>query len=199
MRNLRCTEPAIAGVDEVGRGPLAGPVICAAVILDPRFPICGLADSKTLSPRKRLGLSHEIKQRALDWAVGRADAAEIDHFNILSATFLAMQRAVKNLSIKPSQILVDGRQCPKFSVGCKAIVKGDKYIACISAASIIAKVTRDQEMIELHEIYPCYGFEKHKGYPTKEHKRALREFGPCPDHRKTFKPVHDVMSLKARQ
>ena len=183
----------IAGVDEVGRGPLAGPVVAAAVILDPARPIAGLADSKTLSPLRREQLAVEIRAKALAWALGRAEVAEIDRINILQASLLAMQRAVAALSIVPEQALVDGNRCPPLACPCRAIVKGDATVPAISAASILAKVARDAEMGELHERYPQYGFAQHKGYPTAAHRDALRRFGPCPEHRRSFAPVAAVL------
>ncbi|AHG78229.1 Ribonuclease HII [Mannheimia varigena USDA-ARS-USMARC-1312] len=185
----------IAGVDEVGRGPLVGAVVTAAVILDPNNPIEGLMDSKKLSEKKRLALAEEIKAKALSWSLGRAEPAEIDELNILHATMLAMQRAVAGLHIQPDFILVDGNRPPKFSVPTQAVVKGDSLVAEISAASIIAKVARDQEMDELDKQFPQYGFAKHKGYPTKLHFEKLIEFGATPYHRKSFAPVKKVLGL----
>jgi len=179
----------MAGVDEAGRGPLAGPVIAAAVILDENQPIAGLADSKTISEKNREKLAVEIKEKALAWAVGRSDAEEIDKINILQATMCAMQRAVEGLSVTPDLVLVDGNRSPGFKCASEAIVKGDQKVAEISAASIIAKVTRDLEMKELDKVYPQYGFAKHKGYPSKAHMATLLECGPCPEHRQTFGPV----------
>ncbi|WHP48181.1 ribonuclease HII [Mannheimia bovis] len=185
----------IAGVDEVGRGPLVGAVVTAAVILDPNNPIEGLMDSKKLSEKKRLALAEEIKAKALSWSLGRAEPAEIDELNILHATMLAMQRAVAGLHIQPDFILVDGNRPPQFSVPTQAVVKGDSLVAEISAASIIAKVARDQEMDELDKQFPQYGFAKHKGYPTKLHFEKLIEFGATPYHRKSFAPVKKVLGL----
>lgn len=185
----------IAGVDEVGRGPLVGAVVTAAVILDPNNPIEGLMDSKKLSEKKRLALAEEIKAKALSWSLGRAEPAEIDELNILHATMLAMQRAVAGLHIQPDFILVDGNRPPQFSVPTQAVVKGDSLVAEISAASIIAKVARDQEMEELDKKFPQYGFAKHKGYPTKLHFEKLIEFGATPYHRKSFAPVKKVLGL----
>ena len=179
----------IAGVDEAGRGPLAGPVVAAAVILDPDQPIAGLADSKKLSPIRREQLAVEIRAKSLAWALGRAEVAEIDRLNILQASLLAMQRAVTALSIVPEQALVDGNRCPRLACPCQAIVKGDATVPAISAASILAKVARDAELRELHERYPRYGFARHKGYPTAAHLDALHRFGPCPEHRRSFAPV----------
>jgi ribonuclease HII len=179
----------IAGVDEVGRGPLAGPVVAAAVILDPTRPIAGLADSKKLSPARREQLSVEIRAKAWAWALGRAEVAEIDRLNILHASLLAMRRAVAALSIAPDQALVDGNRCPKLACPCEAIVKGDATVPVIGAASILAKVARDAELRELHDRYPQYDFARHKGYPTAAHLDALRRHGPCPEHRRSFAPV----------
>ncbi|MDH2998159.1 ribonuclease HII [Pasteurellaceae bacterium LFhippo2] len=179
----------IAGVDEVGRGPLVGAVVTAAVILDPSNPIEGLADSKKLSEKKRLALAEEIKAKALAWSLGRAEPAEIDEINILQATMLAMQRAVAGLKIQPDFVLVDGNRIPELPMAAQAVVKGDSLVAEISAASILAKVARDLEMDELDKQYPEYGFAKHKGYPTKLHFEKLEEFGVTPFHRKSFAPV----------
>lgn len=180
----------IAGVDEVGRGPLVGAVVTAAVILDPKNPIQGLTDSKKLSEKKRLLLAEEIKQKSLCWAMGRAEPAEIDRLNILQATMLAMQRAVANLAIQPDFVLIDGNKVPpNLGIAAQAVVKGDSLVAEISAASILAKVARDQEMIELDLRYPEYGFAKHKGYPTKLHFEMLEKFGVTCEHRRSFAPV----------
>ncbi len=184
----------IAGVDEVGRGPLAGPVIAAAVILDPAHPITGLADSKQLSEIRREQLAVEIRAHALAWALGRADVTEIDRINILQASLLAMRRAVEDLSIIPHRVLVDGKHCPSGLVcPCQALIKGDATVPAISAASILAKVARDAELRELHNHYPDYGFARHKGYPTVAHRQALHRFGPCPEHRRSFAPVAAVL------
>ncbi|MGH8119006.1 MAG: ribonuclease HII [Gammaproteobacteria bacterium] len=177
----------IAGVDEAGRGPLAGPVYAAAVILDPDRPISGLADSKKLSPAKREQLDGEIRRHALAWAVSRAEVEEIDRINILRASLLAMQRCVQLLKIKPTLVLVDGLHCPETGYAEQAIVKGDNKVPCIAAASIIAKVARDREMVELDRQYPGYGFAEHKGYPTHSHRGALARLGACPIHRRSFK------------
>lgn len=185
----------IAGVDEVGRGPLAGPVVTAAVILDLAHPIMGLADSKKLNPTQRERLAMAIRDRALAWALGRAEVAEIDQLNILQASLLAMQRAVAALSVTPDKVLVDGNRCPKWTYPCEAIVKGDVTVPAISAASILAKVARDAELRELHDRYPQYGFARHKGYPTAEHLDALRRYGPCPEHRRSFAPVAAVRQI----
>jgi len=183
----------IAGVDEVGRGPLAGPVVTAAVILNPDNPVDGLTDSKKLSEAQREVLAIEIRERALCWALGRAEVEEIDRINILQATMLAMQRAVSGLSLKPALVLVDGNRCPRFHCPAQAIIKGDLTIPQISAASIIAKVARDREMAELELKFPGYGLEKHKGYPTKAHIAALEELGVSPIHRRSYSPVRKVM------
>jgi len=179
----------VAGVDEAGRGPLVGPVVAAAVILDPRHPIAGLADSKTLSPAKRERLFHEIRAKALCCSVAQASAQEIDALNILQATLLAMQRAVAGLRLPPKLGLVDGNRLPVLPMRADAIVKGDSKVAAISAASIVAKVHRDQLCVALDALYPVYGFSKHKGYGTAEHLAALALHGPCPEHRISFRPV----------
>ncbi|MCL1048490.1 ribonuclease HII [Shewanella abyssi] len=182
-----------AGVDEVGRGPLVGNVVTAAVILDPNNPITGLNDSKKLSEKKRELLFDEIQQKALSISVGSASPLEIDELNILHATMLAMQRAVEGLTIKPTSVLVDGNRTPDFGVPSHAIIKGDGLIDAISAASIIAKVVRDREMEALAAQHPEYGFEKHKGYPTKVHFEALAQHGVLAEHRKSFRPVREAM------
>lgn len=183
----------IAGVDEVGRGPLVGAVVTAAVILDPNNPIIGLTDSKKLSEKKRLLLAEEIKQKALAWSLGRAEAHEIDELNILHATMLAMQRAIKSLKIRPHFVLVDGNRLPALDIPARAVVKGDLLVAEISAASILAKVARDQEMRELDQQFPQYEFAKHKGYPTKLHLQKLAELGALPQHRRSFAPVRKLL------
>jgi ribonuclease HII len=179
----------LAGVDEAGRGPLAGPVVAAAVILDERKPIKGLADSKTLSPRKREKLYDEIRAKALCCSIAQASAQEIDALNILQATLLAMQRAVQGLRLKPGRVLVDGNRLPQLEMQAQAIVKGDALVPAISAASILAKVWRDRWCADCHEQYPLYGFAGHKGYGTAAHMAALLEHGACPQHRKSFAPV----------
>lgn len=181
----------LAGVDEVGRGPLAGDVVTAAVILDPERPITGLADSKKLSEKRRQSLYHEIKEKALHWSLGRASVAEIDEINILQATMLAMVRAVDALAVTPELVLVDGNRLPRWRYKAQAVVGGDGQIAAISAASIIAKVTRDAELAELDTHYPGYGFAAHKGYGTAQHLAALKSLGPCPVHRQSFRPVSE--------
>jgi len=183
----------IAGVDEAGRGPLAGPVVAAAVILDDLNPIKGLADSKTLTPRRREKLFDEIRAKALCCSIAQASVEEIDELNILQATMLAMRRAVEGLRLKPAKVLVDGNRLPVLDVLAEAIVKGDSLVPAISAASILAKVTRDRWCVEYHQQFPQYGFATHKGYGTVEHMAALREHGACPQHRKTFSPVAEVL------
>ncbi|NAW86865.1 ribonuclease HII [Photobacterium halotolerans] len=181
----------IAGVDEVGRGPLVGAVVTAAVILDPANPIVGLADSKKLSEKKRLALFDEIQEKALSWSLGRCEPEEIDELNILQATMVAMQRAVAGLSVQPDYVLIDGNRVPSLPVPSLAVVKGDMRVAEISAASILAKVTRDREMQALDALFPAYGFAQHKGYPTKAHFAALEKYGAIDQHRKSFKPVRE--------
>lgn len=183
----------ICGVDEVGRGPLVGAVVTAAVILDPSRPIAGLTDSKKLSEKRRLELSEQIKQQALGWALGRAEPHEIDELNILHATMLAMRRAVAALSIRPEWVLVDGNRTTDFGIPASAVVKGDLLVPEISAASILAKVARDSEMQALHQAHPQYGFDSHKGYPTAAHLAAIAEHGVLPQHRRSFKPVRQVV------
>ncbi|WP_372881440.1 ribonuclease HII [Psychromonas sp.] len=185
----------IAGVDEVGRGPLVGDVVTASVILDVNNPIAGLTDSKKLSEKKLALLFDEIQEKALCVAVGRASAKEIDALNILHATMLAMQRAVENLSIVPEFVFIDGNRCPELSMPSESVVKGDSRVAEISAASIIAKVTRDREMLALDKKYPHYGFAQHKGYPTKAHFTAIEKYGVIDEYRKSFKPVKKVLGL----
>lgn len=186
----------VAGVDEVGRGPLVGDVVTAAVILDPNNPIEGLNDSKKLSEKKRLALLPEIKEKALAWAVGRCSPEEIDEFNILQATMVAMQRAIAGLKVQPDLALIDGNRCPELPMDSQAVVKGDLRVAEISAASIIAKVVRDQEMEELDKQYPQFGFAKHKGYPTKAHFEAIEQHGVISEHRKSFKPVKKALGIE---
>ncbi|GGQ17353.1 ribonuclease HII [Shewanella litoralis] len=190
------SQGVVAGVDEVGRGPLVGDVVTAAVILDPNKPIAGLNDSKKLSEKRRNALYQDIIDNALSVSVGRASPAEIDELNILHATMLAMQRAVAGLSIEPQRVLVDGNRVPDFGIASHAVIKGDGLVAAISAASIIAKVTRDAEMDILDQQYPQYGFAKHKGYPTKAHFEALALHGVLPEHRKSFKPVAERILLQ---
>ena len=183
----------IAGVDEAGRGPLAGPVLAAAVILDDLQPIKGLADSKKLSQRKREQLFDEIRAKALCFSVAQASVQEIDTLNILQATLLAMRRAVDGLRLAPKLVLVDGNRLPVLPMRAEAIVKGDALVAAISAASILAKVTRDRWCLELDALYPAYGFAQHKGYGTAVHLAALHAHGACPEHRTTFRPVTEVL------
>lgn len=183
----------VAGVDEVGRGPLAGPVVTAAVILDPARPIVGLADSKALTEKRREALFDEIRTKALCWALGRAEVEEIDELNILQATLLAMRRAVLALDPPPQHALIDGNRCPDLPCSAEAIIKGDGTVAVISAASIIAKVSRDREMVALDAEYPGYGLAGHKGYPTKAHMAALAKLGVTPIHRKSFAPVRRLL------
>lgn len=183
----------IAGVDEVGRGPLVGAVVTAAVILDPAKTILGLADSKKLTEKRREALYIEIKEKALSWSLGRAEPDEIDQLNILHATMLAMQRAVAGLHITPDMVLIDGNRCPKLPMASQAVVKGDSKVAEISAASILAKVTRDREMVELDLQFPDYGFAKHKGYPTPVHLESLAKLGATPHHRRSFAPVRRAL------
>ena len=179
----------IAGVDEVGRGPLAGPVVTAAVILDPNKPIEGLNDSKKLTEKRREQLEPIIKKNALAWSLGRAEAEEIDQINILQATLLAMKRAVEGLSIQPEHALVDGNKAPNLTCPVTTIIKGDQSEPAIAAASILAKVARDREMVEMDKKYPGYGLAQHKGYPTKQHQQALIDLGVTEIHRRSFKPV----------
>ncbi len=179
----------IAGVDEAGRGPLAGPVITAAVILPSEYCLPNLGDSKKLSGSQRAKLYTEITDQAVAWAVGRAEPDEIDELNILWATMLAMKRAVESLNVAPSHVLVDGNRCPDIDVSSQAVIKGDTFVDCISAASIIAKQSRDREMLEFDQEFPEYGFASHKGYPTKKHLAALADHGICRIHRKSYKPV----------
>lgn len=180
-------------MDEAGRGPLAGPVSAAAVILDAACPIEGLADSKKLSEKQRDALAPVIRERALAWAVAFAEVEEIDRLNILQATLLAMKRAVLALDVRPQRVLVDGLYCPDTGLPSEAVVKGDSKIAAISAASILAKTARDEIMLQLHERYPRYGFDGHKGYPTAAHLAALREHGVSEVHRRSFRPVREVL------
>ena len=183
----------VAGVDEVGRGPLAGPVVAAAVILDPARPITGLADSKKLSEKRREELAEIIKEQALSWALGRAEVEEIDRLNILQASLLAMQRAVAALQPAAEFVLVDGNRCPELPCPSEAVIKGDDRVPVISAASVIAKVARDQEMVQLDRVYPGYGLAQHKGYPTRAHLASLREIGISVIHRRSFGPVRKIL------
>jgi len=182
-----------AGVDEAGRGPLVGPVMAAAVILDPKRPIQGLADSKKLTPQRRATLNTEIRDKAIAYCVAQASAEEIDQLNILQATMLAMKRAVEGLSVMPTRVWVDGNRVPSLAVTAKSVVKGDSLLDCISAASILAKVSRDQWCTDIDAKYPQYGFAKHKGYGTQIHMQALQTFGATPWHRRSFAPVAAVV------
>lgn len=185
----------VCGIDEAGRGPLAGPVVAAAVILYPARPIAGLNDSKKLSEKRREALAVEIREKALAWAVAEASVEEIDRLNILQATFLAMQRAVAALSVAPERAMVDGNRCPKLPIPVEAVVKGDGKIASIAAASILAKTVRNAGMLALHAAYPQYGFDRHMGYPTAAHFAALEAHGASPVHRRSFAPVAKQLSL----
>ncbi|ADE15879.1 Ribonuclease H [Nitrosococcus halophilus Nc 4] len=185
----------IAGVDEVGRGPLAGPVVAAAVILDPGHPIAGVKDSKQLTPLARERLAALIQAQAVAWALGRAEVEEIEQLNIFWASLLAMERAVAALSEAPSLVLVDGKHCPPAACPVRAVVKGDQKVMAIAAASIVAKVARDAEMVALEKRYPGYGFGTHKGYPTRAHLAALEKLGPCPIHRRSFRAVKEIAFL----
>jgi len=187
----------VCGVDEAGRGPLAGPVYAAAVILDPKRSIRGLADSKVLSEKKRTELAVKIKQRALAWSIASSSVEEIDQINILQASLLAMKRAIETLHLLPHQVLVDGLHCPRIAIPTEAIVDGDSKVASISAASILAKTARDEEMCRLHALYPEYDFAKHKGYSTRDHLLRLQTHGVCPIHRRSYAPVRELLSLEA--
>lgn len=182
----------VCGVDEAGRGPLCGPVVTAAVILDPERPIEGLNDSKKLSAKKRDILFDEIREKALAWCIARAEVKEIDELNILHATMLAMQRAVAGLSVQPDLALIDGNRCPQLPCRAEAVIKGDGRVPEIGAASILAKVARDREMAEMETLYPGYGIGSHKGYPTRVHMEALKKLGATPIHRRSFKPVREA-------
>jgi len=197
MDNGCSTSILVAGVDEAGRGPLAGPVFAAAVILDPQRPISGLADSKTLSESKRDSLYILIKESALSWSIAQASVEEIDERNILQATLLAMQRAVNGLHIQPDEVLVDGNRLPDLSMPAQAIVKGDSKVQAISAASILAKVERDKLMVDYHQHYPDFAFHVHKGYGTKQHVAEIEQFGFLDVHRRTFNPVKTMLMKRA--
>ena len=184
----------MCGVDEAGRGPLAGPVFAAVVILDPVMPIAGLADSKQLSEQDRTALAAEIKARVVAWTIASASVEEIDALNILRASLLAMRRAVECLTVAPREILVDGLHCPQLRIPTRAIVRGDQTVAAIAAASILAKVARDSEMLCVHRLHPLYGFDRHKGYSTPDHLDALRLHGACNAHRRSFAPVMAVLN-----
>ena len=189
-------KPLICGVDEAGRGPLAGAVFAAAVILDPARPIAGLADSKKLSEKKRDALAIEIKEHAFAWAIASSSVEEIDEINILQASLLAMKRAVESLGVVPTEVLIDGLHCPSLPMAMRAIVQGDSKEATISAASILAKTARDADLYELDELYPEYGFAKHKGYPTPLHIQMLEQHGVLSIHRKSYAPVKKILNLK---
>ena len=184
----------ICGVDEAGRGPLAGPVFAAAVILDPSKPITGLRDSKKLSPTRRDQLAQIIQRDALGWSIAQCSAAEIDALNILQATMLAMRRAIEGLSVTPTLALIDGNRCPVTAIRTEAIIKGDDKVLEISAASILAKTARDALLLEMHTRYPQYGFDQHKGYPTALHLERLKQHGITPEHRRSFAPVRQLLS-----
>ena len=186
-------EGLVAGVDEAGRGPLAGPVVAGAVILDERKPIRGLADSKKLSAKRREAVFDEIRAKALCCSIAQASVLEIDTLNILQATLLAMRRAVLGLRLPPKLVLVDGNRLPVLEMRAEAIVKGDATVPAISAASILAKVSRDRWCADYHQLFPQYGFDQHKGYGTADHLAALRQHGPCPEHRRTFRPVTELL------
>jgi ribonuclease HII len=196
MLARRKTNMLIAGVDEVGRGPLAGPVVAAAVILNPNQPIMQIKDSKSLSEKDREQLFYIIQKACLAWSIGRAEVHEIDTMNILQASLLAMERAVQRLKIKPDQVLVDGKHCPNISYSVEAIINGDQTVPVISAASIIAKVIRDREMIIYDAYYPEYGFAAHKGYGTKQHLNAIAKYNITPIHRRSFRPIKDLLAIK---
>ena len=192
----------VCGVDEAGRGPLAGAVVAGAVVLDPENPITGLKDSKKLSPARREFLFEQIQLKAKAWGIGEASPVEIDEINILQATMLAMRRAIEDLTTRlggwPDMALIDGNRCPELPIAAEAIIKGDTKEPAISAASILAKVTRDRQMRALHELHPQYGFAQHMGYPTEAHFAALKEFGACDQHRRSFSPVRHVLALHSR-
>jgi ribonuclease HII len=191
----------VCGVDEAGRGPLVGSVVAGAVVLDPEHPIAGLKDSKKLTPAKREYLFEQIMQKAKAWGIGEASPQEIDQINILQATMLAMRRAVEDLTSRlgawPDKALIDGNRCPELPITAEAIIQGDAKEPAISAASILAKVTRDRQMVILHERFPQYGFAQHMGYPTAAHFAALKEFGVCEEHRRSFSPVRSVLEVLA--
>lgn len=195
MSALIVPEGLVCGVDEAGRGPLAGPVVAAAVILDPARPIAGLNDSKKLSAKKRMALAGLIRERALAWSVAEASVEEIDQLNILHASMLAMQRAVAALQVTPERALIDGNRCPSLAMPAEAVVQGDAKVAAIAAASILAKTVRDEGMLVLHAQYPHYGFDRHMGYPTAAHCAALAAHGVSPVHRRSFAPVARQLSL----
>lgn len=193
-----CEYISVCGVDEAGRGSLVGEVYCAAVILPTSLIIPGLNDSKKLTPKKRTELAAQIKEQAIAWNIATASMDEITEYNILHATLRAMARAVEGLSIRPARVLVDGNKAPQLSMPVETIIKGDLLVPAISAASIMAKVARDEKMVELHSEYPLYGFDRHKGYLTKAHLEALTTYGPCPEHRVTFSPVNKMLAAQRR-
>ena len=195
MQTLWLPDGLVCGCDEAGRGPLAGPVVAAAVILDPQNPVSGLNDSKKLSAKRREALAIEIRARALAWSVAEASVEEIDRINILQASMLAMQRAVEGLRIRPEKALIDGNRCPALACPAEAVVGGDGKVASIAAASILAKTVRDAGMLLLHADYPMYGFDRHMGYPTAFHLQALREHGASPVHRRSYAPVAQLALL----
>ncbi|MCY1406736.1 Ribonuclease HII [compost metagenome] len=197
--DFNLVEDLVAGVDEVGRGPLCGAVVTAAVILDPKRPILGLNDSKKLTEARRELLFEEICEKALSWCIARAEVEEIDKLNILHATMLAMQRAVEGLSVTPKLALIDGNRCPKLAVPSAAVIKGDSQVPAIAAASILAKVSRDREMAAFELVYPGYGIGGHKGYPTAVHLEALVRLGPTPIHRRSFGPVRAAYEALEQQ
>ena len=196
QEELPAVEGMLAGVDEAGRGPLVGNVVAAAVILDPGNPVDGLNDSKKLSARRREQLADQVRDSAIAWSVVSVDAEQIDRINILQATLLAMKQSVEQLAVVPEHVFIDGNRCPDINVPATAVVKGDARVAEISAASILAKVERDAQMRILHETWPQYGFDKHKGYPTASHLAALAEHGPCPEHRTSYKPVRECLATR---
>ncbi len=195
MQTLWLPDGLVCGCDEAGRGPLAGPVVAAAVILDPQNPVAGLNDSKKLSAKRREALAIEIRAKALAWSVAEASVEEIDRINILQASMLAMQRAVESLALRPEKALIDGNRCPALACPAEAIVGGDGKVASIAAASILAKTVRDAGMLLLHAEYPMYGFDRHMGYPTAFHLQALREHGASPAHRRSYAPVAQLTLL----
>lgn len=193
MRAVPENHRLICGVDEAGRGPIAGPVYAAAVLLDPQRPVAGLQDSKLLSAARREALAESIRGAALAWAIASASVEEIDRLNILQATMLAMRRAVQGLAIAPQEAWIDGNRCPALSCASRAVIGGDRSVAQISAASILAKTARDAEMLRLHQQYPVYGLDRHKGYPTPEHLARLARYGACEIHRRSFAPVRRAL------
>jgi len=195
-RALATTNSRLCGVDEAGRGPLAGAVFAAAVILDPARPVPGLADSKLLDPARREALAVAIRRDALAWAIASATVEEIDTMNILRASLAAMARAVEALGVDPDEVVVDGLHVPATTWPCRALVKADRLVAAVSAASILAKTARDEEMVRLDAAFPGYGFARHKGYPTPEHLDALRALGPCGIHRRSFGPVREAIAQR---